>query len=80
MMIPIPKAGVLIDVQGIEDAKKVAGISGVVITIRRKQKVVPLPEGRRYLGFIFAKGKSPSEVEQSLRLAHQRLEFNISSL
>jgi biotin carboxylase len=79
MMIPIPKAGVLIDVQGVEEAKGIAGIEGVVIMIRRKQRVVPLPEGRRYLGFIFARGERPEEVEQALRLAHQALRFEITS-
>lgn len=79
MMIPIPKAGVLVDVQGIGAAKGIAGIEGVVIMIRRKQKVVPLPEGRRYLGFIFAKGERPEEVEQALRLAHEKLRFEITS-
>lgn len=77
MMIPIPKAGVLIDVQGIEDAKKISGIEGVVIMIRRKQKVIPLPEGRRYLGFIFARGESPQQVESVLRRANQALQFKI---
>ena len=85
MMIPIPaagsvqKAGVLMDIQGIDEAKKIAGIHQVVITIRRKQKVIPLPEGRQYLGFIFARGETPEQVEQALRQAHQALRFTIAS-
>ena len=77
MMIPIPAAGILVDVQGVEAAKKIAGILGIEIMIHRKQKVIPLPEGRRYLGFIFAKGESPSNVEAVLRKAHQMLRFTI---
>jgi hypothetical protein len=38
---------------------------------------VPLPEGHRYLGFVFARAGSPAEVEQALRTAHGRLSFRI---
>jgi hypothetical protein len=36
---------------------------------------VPLPEGARYLGFIFGRAESPERVEAALREAHRRLEF-----
>jgi hypothetical protein len=39
--------------------------------------VVPLPEGNRYLGFIFARDATPKVVERSLREAHRRLDFDI---
>jgi hypothetical protein len=38
---------------------------------------VPLPEGDRYLGFLFARGPSPEAVEAALREAHRRLTFRI---
>ncbi|MBI3598385.1 MAG: ATP-grasp domain-containing protein [Nitrospirae bacterium] len=78
MMIPIPHAGILADVQGVKEASRVTGIEGVTIMIRRKQKVISLPEGRRYLGFIFARGASPSNVEAALRKAHRALKFKIT--
>ncbi|HEY5599102.1 MAG TPA: ATP-grasp domain-containing protein, partial [Candidatus Manganitrophaceae bacterium] len=78
MMIPIPKAGILTDVEGVAEAKKVPLIEEVTIMIRRKQKVIPLPEGRRYLGFIFARGERPEEVEAALREAHRKLRFEIA--
>lgn len=80
MMIPIPKGGILVDYQGVEEAKRVPGVEDVKITIHRKQKVVPLPEGRRYLGFIFARGERPDEVEAALREANRRLKFDITPL
>ncbi len=43
------------------------------ITIPLGRKVVPLPEGDRYLGFIFARDESPERVEAALRKAHWRL-------
>ncbi len=78
MMIPIPKAGRLKDIRGTDEAKAVPGIEEVTIMIRRGQRVVPLPEGKRYLGFIFARGESPEFVEAALREAHRRLAFEIA--
>jgi hypothetical protein len=40
---------------------------------------VPLPEGDRYLGFVFARGDTPAAVETSLRAAHAALHVEISS-
>jgi len=39
--------------------------------------VVPLPDGDRYLGFLFARGDTPDEVEASLRAAHAALDIDI---
>jgi biotin carboxylase len=76
MMIPIPRAGILGEVAGVEHAKAVPGIEDVVITAKDR-KLVPLPEGKAYLGFIFARGKTPAIVEEALRAAHSQLEFHI---
>jgi biotin carboxylase len=78
MMLPIERAGELREVRGVEDARAVEGIGGVEITIPRGKPVVPLPEGDRYLGFIFAKGDTPEAVEAALREAHARLEVEIA--
>jgi biotin carboxylase len=78
MMIPIPSAGTLVDVEGLDEARAVPGIEAVTIVIRRKQKVIPLPEGRRYLGFIFARAERPDQVESALREAHRKLRFRIA--
>ena len=77
MMIPIPRAGILREVSGQEQASAVEGIEEVTITIPIGQEVVPLPEGKRYLGFIFARCETPNDVESALREAHHRLEFAI---
>jgi biotin carboxylase len=78
MMIPIPKAGILRQVTGQENAKQVGGIEDIRITIPPGQEVVPLPEGSRYLGFIFARDSAPARVELALREAHRRLTFVIT--
>ena len=77
MMIPIPQPGVYRGVEGIETATAVAGVDEVRITAKPDQKLVPLPEGASYLGFIFARGATPAEAEQSVRDAHARLRFAI---
>ncbi len=78
MMIPIPEAGILKDVQGCEAASAVPLIEGVQITAKLNNPLVPLPEGDSYLGFIFARGDSPKAVESALRQAHQELRFKIA--
>ena len=77
MMIPIPRAGMLRSVTGLEAAQAVSYITEVQIAIHAGGKVVPLPEGTEYLGFIFARATTPAEVEQALRAAHAALVFEI---
>ena len=77
MMIPIPRGGVLRAVRGRETALAVSGIEDVTISAHVGQELVPLPEGSRYLGFLLARAESPEAVEQSLREAHRRLDFDV---
>jgi hypothetical protein len=51
----------------------VPGITGLTITIPAGQRVHPLPEGGRYLGFIFAEGDTPEQVEGALGAARGHL-------
>ena len=71
-MIPIPRGGYLRKVTGLAEAGQVAGIEEVAITAKIGQRLVPLPEGSSYLGFIFARATSPEDVETALRLAASR--------
>ncbi len=48
-----------------------------MLTAKIDQTLVPLPEGATYLGFIFARADSPSEVESALRTAHACLEVRM---
>jgi biotin carboxylase len=75
MMIPIPSAGELEGVEGLEEARAVAGIEDVTISAHPGQRLVPLPEGSRYLGFIFSRADTPCKAEAALRQAHDRLRF-----
>ncbi len=77
MMIPIPQAGLLRAVEGVEAAAAVPLIDGVEITAPLHYPLTPLPEGDSYLGFLFARGETPAEVEAALRAAHGQLRFTI---
>ncbi len=77
MMIPIPQAGILRGYTGIAAAKSVLGIDEITITAPLNNRLLPLPEGESYLGFIFASGSTPDLVEEALRQAYGRLQFQI---
>jgi hypothetical protein len=77
MMVPIPRAGRLRAVRGVEAARAVAHVEDVVVSAHPDQELVPLPEGWQYLGFIFARATAPADVEAALRAAHARLDFDI---
>jgi biotin carboxylase len=77
MMIPIPSAGTLLGWGGLEAGRAVPGIESIEVTARLNYPVLPLPEGDGYLGFIFARGDTPGEVESALRAAHIELHFEI---
>ena len=78
MMIPVPKTGVFDRVAGETDARATPGVEDIQITARVHDLVQAWPEGSSYLGFIFARAKSPGEVETSLRSAHSLLKFEIT--
>ncbi len=77
MMIPVPGSGVLRGVEGEDLARAVPGIEDVVLSIPVGNEVVPLPEGNRYLGFLFARADTPERVESALREAHAKLRFDL---
>jgi biotin carboxylase len=78
MMLPIPRTGTLRGVHGQDAARRVPGVVGLEVTIPRGRPVRMLPEGDRYLGFLFARGTTPAEVEATLRRAHALLDVDIA--
>ena len=76
-MLPVPRPGVLGAIEGHASAAAVPGITGLTITIPTGQRVRPLPEGDRYLGFIFAEGNTRRDVENALNAARERLRVTI---
>ena len=79
MMVPIARSGRLVAVEGRDAARAVPGVVGLEITVPIGRPVVALPEGDRYLGFIFVRGDGPAAVEAALRAAHARLQVVIEA-
>ncbi|HUQ88114.1 MAG TPA: ATP-grasp domain-containing protein [Vicinamibacterales bacterium] len=80
MMIPIPRSGVYRRVDGLDAAAGVRHIEEIQITAKPDQQLLALPEGSSYLGFIFARAKTPADAEKAVREAHAKLRFTIDPL
>ena len=75
MMMPINNKGILREIRGTEEALAVKGITELQITIKSGGILEPLPEGGRYLGFIFAEGKDQNSVLKNLKKAWAKIEI-----
>lgn len=78
MMIPVPAAGILQRIDGIDAARAIPFIDEITITAPMHQPIRTLPEGESYLGFIFASAETPHLVEDALRQAHAQLRIHIT--
>ncbi len=80
LMLPIRRRGVLEEVRGVEEARRVPLIEDVAITAHLREELVPLPEGASYLGFAFARGDTPEQVEAALREAGSHVEAVVTPM
>lgn len=69
LMVPIPRPGRFISVEGLDRVRSLEHISAIDITTTPGSRVDPPPEGDRYLGFVFARGPERAGVEGALRQA-----------
>lgn len=79
LMLPVPARGRLVAVRGIERARSISGVTDVVLSIGPGEPVVPLPDGDRYLGFVFARSMTADDCEHALRRAWGELTVEIGS-
>jgi len=77
LMIPIPHRGTFVEIRGLEQVRAVEHISAIDMTTTSGSLLEPPPEGDRYLGFIFARAKTPALVETALRSAMEIMEVVI---
>jgi biotin carboxylase len=77
LMIPIPRAGEFVSVDGLDRVRSLENISAIDITTTPGSRVDPPPEGDRYLGFIFARGPERDAVENTLRQAMEMVDVVI---
>lgn len=78
VMLPIARSGRLVRFEGAERAAKVPHIVGVELTAPVGERLEALPEGGRYLGFVFARADAPDQVVAALRAAQRELEIEIA--
>ncbi len=79
MMLPVPRPGRLLEVRGQAKARAVPAIVDLRITIAPGTEVQPLPDGDRYLGFLFARAETADGVEAALRQAYAHLDLDIEA-
>ncbi len=77
-MWPIPRAGRVVAVEGLEAARRVPGVEAVRLAVPIGAAVRPLPEGDRYLGFAIARATDPALVEAALRRVLRLIRVRIS--
>jgi biotin carboxylase len=77
MMLPVPKAGRLLEVSGREAALAMPGVESLEISVPIGERIEPPPRGDRYLGFMFARAADGPEAARRLRRAHSQLQFEI---
>lgn len=73
-MMQAPREGRFVEMRGVSAATGVPHVDEVIVSARPAQMLTPLPDGFLYVGFIFARAHTPSEVEGALRTAYSRLE------
>ena len=69
LMIPIPRPGTFVGIDGLDRVRELENVSAIDITATPGSQLQPPPEGDRYLGFVFAKGPDRDGVEATLRQA-----------
>jgi biotin carboxylase len=72
-MMQAPRTGRFVEMRGVSAATGVPHVDEVIVSARPAQTLTPLPDGFLYLGFIFARARTPAEVEVALRTAFGRL-------
>lgn len=76
-MIPVPHPGLFESVEGLEQAQNIPGITGITITASVDEPLEPLPEGNKYVGFVFAAADDATKVKSALAQAQGCLQVRL---
>lgn len=80
MMLPVPCAGRLVAMRGVEEARQVPGIQNMIVNCTPGEVFVPYPEQSCYKGFLTATGETFEDVEKSFSMAAEKIEFGLTPL
>ncbi|MGA7270324.1 MAG: ATP-grasp domain-containing protein [Acidimicrobiia bacterium] len=78
LMLPVIRSGIFGGMDGVPAARRVPGITEIDITVPPGTEVRSLPEGDRYLGFVFAVGDTTDQVIDRLHRAAHHLQPRIT--
>ncbi len=79
LMIPVEVGGIFRGIDGLDEVRAVPGIVDVELSVAPGTPVLALPEGDRYVGFVFARGVEPADVERALRTARSILRIRVGA-
>jgi len=74
LMMQAPREGVFEDMRGTDAARETQGIEEVIVSAHPGRRILPLPEGFLYVGFVFARAEGPAAAETALRTAASHLD------
>lgn len=77
LMLQAPRAGRFVKANGVDVARQLPNVTEIIVSAHPGQHLTPLPEGFLYVGFVFARAASVSQVEVALRSAHDTIDFYI---
>lgn len=80
MMLPIPRQGRVTAIRGVDDAREVAGIGDVILTVQPGDTILPFPEQSCYIGFLTASGGSVERVNNSLEQSAAAIDIELAPL
>ena len=78
-MIPVLREGEFVEMKGMESACTVIGVEGVELTVHPGDRLIPLPEGNRYIGFVYARAKTPAEATAAVTKALSKMTLFVKS-
>lgn len=79
LMLPVTATGRIAATRGVDEARAVEGVTSVVLAVGVGERVVALPAGDRYLGFVFARAATAAAVEAALRAAWAAIHIEIDA-
>lgn len=77
LMIPTPADGRFAGLRGEAEVRALEEITGIDITAVKGQRLLAPPDGDMYVGFVYARGHHPEQVESALRKAMANLEVQL---
>jgi biotin carboxylase len=78
-MIPVLQEGEFVEIKGIESARAVIGVEGVERTVHPGDRLIPLPEGNRYVGFVYARAQTSAEATAAVTGALSKMTLVVKS-